>query len=832
MSENNGLIINDYLSVSDSLTLDKQIQVTHDIICYQSTSQHEQSQESNDTHLVPLDESISLHAQNSVHEEAIIGNEQFISCCNDCAESSFLHDVKNQNQKDEPPTLHLRGYIFLHEQMQVTDESIVNLSGSTHLNQQILDLIFELKPLGNYSSVIYGEEHFVPNNKVEKVLLLGLLKRSVILFGTQEMPLFKSRYTDVDELYTLSNEFVLSMVKFNQHELLLKILQTIVICSNYNSNILLQYALLLDKVGHHNLALEYFILIADESQAYYLYFIIIHSYYVHFNDFDSGIKYCLKLLDLKHVCANLELKSKGYLYLGIGYYLKLLVTKDIHYKKFNDFLINKHCTVHSVYDNNKILSLHKKCADKHYHILPHDIFLSEHNMIDVQPAKSISESLPISKSPTICINLSHPLFEQSKSHLLEAVKYDSNNHILYYYLSLVSAQGSNMTEAMVYIKQSLMLNAEYLPSLHLLVLLESASNVFSAENLLESIIQEYPDNVQLYITQAHISMRQENYTKALDNLSLALIVWENLYGNKDDDHNTDNDSGQYSVDDKDKIDFSPILPSPSDNSPNSNKNIENQNSNLSNYQLKTSSKHVTFQLETPCEDTFPLCKPTEELSDVFPETTKGNKRDTVIEEFYIHICKELASATICHDKLPSKLCLLIDILGLFVRVYLKLNSEEDFVQCLHELFQICVMTSSYEVNGENILSDQPLVVSDHCAKVILHLGIYFENQRDLKNAKICFHNVLDLTNNNVEALYHLSCIEKDQGILDRALLTVNHILQFNNLGVFKGKLYFLMGEILDSLMEPENASAAYEVALKLTDDTPVCSFDILPFVWQ
>lgn len=787
-----------------------------------------------------LDDEIVLRVSDIDVDDSTIGlsNLSFLKVESQFKDNSIFASIHKQREiQIEPPILQLKGFA-IPELNQITDESFALLSGSTYLNDQVLDLLFDLKPLGNFSRMIYGLEHFAPNNKIENVLLLGLLKRSIILFGTKETPLSKSRYTDVDALYTVANEFVLSLLKYNQCELLLKLLETIVISSNYNSNILLQYALLLDKMGHHKMALEYFILIADVSPAFYLHFIIIHTYYVHLQDFDSGIEWCHKLLKLKQVQSDAGLKSKCYLFLGVGSFWKHLRMKDFHVRK-SDLFINQHNTLPIMNNEKDVFLFDHICSEKCYHINACDISISK-AMIRVQSAENVSKSY-FSKVCSIISDAIQSPLEIALSHLLEAAEYDCHNHVIHYYLALICAQGANMEQAMAYIKHSLQLNAEYLPSLHLLVLLESSHNISSAQSLLDSILSEYPDNVQLFMTQAYISISQRNYTQALENLRGALIVWEKLYGDKEGDTGylyDDTDSGQFSVDYRDRINVynhSPCTCASETSNTDSDRDEEDNSKALSesqNTELKSDTKRVTFHLQTPEKKKFPARSTWEVMATNFLHTDK--KRGARVENFYNLVSKTFSSGTICHDELPSKRRLLFDIWGMFARIYLALNAEEDFVQCLSELLNICDVTVPYlgSIERGTVEPMSSVVLSKYCTEILLHLGIYFQKRRDVTKAQACYKNVLSISHNHVEALYHRGCIERDLGLLNRALLTTQQCLQLNNVGVFKAKLYFLMGEIFDGLGEADNSLVAYEMALLLNDTIPVCSYDIIPFVWK
>lgn len=698
---------------------------------------------------------------------------------------------------------------------QSVEDSDISLNGTLPLHEQILDLLFDLKPLENFSD--YGLDTFVPSNKFEKILLLGLLKRSVIIFGTQGKPLVEHRYTNVDELITLSSEMILSLVKFNQNDLLLKIIESIVNFGNYNSNLLLQYALLLEKQGQHKLALEYLLLVSNVVQEPYLYFIIVHIYYVHLNDFESGINWCLKTLELKYL--NSVMKAKCHMYLGVGYYWKCLIKRDSHLSTWGSAFASESSQQSNEVENSVLNLKH----NDHYQVNPHDIVLSGLESY-------LSRELISHKNHNCCSSL----LDQSMTHLKQALHDDRNNHLVHYYLALVSAQTGHMMDAMNHIKQALELHAEYLPSLHMLVLLESTWNIDRAEMLLLSTIREYPDNVQLHMTHAHINIKNENYVEAIENLREALLVWEKLYCDKKGDLKhvvNDTDSGQFSVDHKDKMELFNQLSSPSERTciPEPEKDVTNTQvtSDDSNTVIPSGSKHVTFVFNKE----YLLSNVSEEEEQIlFDETPVG---DRTVDHFLQCFLRKLATAKIRHNVLPSKLCLLVDIWGMFAHVYLHLHSPLDFVQCLSELMHICDVTSLHSSSVDSPPEPLPtLVLSEHCVEILFYLGLYYEEKGDLVKALYCFDNVLSISHHHVESLFHRGNIQKDLGQLTGALYTVHQCLKLSNIGPVKGKLYALMGDIFDGLGEYEKSAVCYEVAIQWNDILPVCSYDIIPFVWQ
>ncbi|XP_049781839.1 tetratricopeptide repeat protein 7B-like isoform X2 [Schistocerca cancellata] len=107
---------------------------------------------------------------------------------------------------------------------------------------------------------------------------------------------------------------------------------------------------------------------------------------------------------------------------------------------------------------------------------------------------------------------------------------DPNDHLAEYYLGLQYAYNGQLTEAVAHVKLALNLNAEHVPSLQLLVLLLSAhKQTAEALQLLDAVIQEYPDNMNLHYTKAQLELQHLGGEQALHTAGNMLALWKNLY---------------------------------------------------------------------------------------------------------------------------------------------------------------------------------------------------------------------------------------------------------------------------------------------------------------
>lgn len=76
-----------------------------------------------------------------------------------------------------------------------------------------------------------------------------------------------------------------------------------------------------------------------------------------------------------------------------------------------------------------------------------------------------------------------------------------------YYLALNLATRAQVSEAMTHVKAALKLCPEHAPSLHLMVLLLTAQKQLNeAHSLLESALQDFPDNLNLHYIKAHLEL--------------------------------------------------------------------------------------------------------------------------------------------------------------------------------------------------------------------------------------------------------------------------------------------------------------------------------------
>lgn len=87
-----------------------------------------------------------------------------------------------------------------------------------------------------------------------------------------------------------------------------------------------------------------------------------------------------------------------------------------------------------------------------------------------------------------------------------------------------------MTEAMAHVKIALSLRAEHIPSLHLLALLLTAQKQYAeAVRLIGSILEEYPDNLNILYVKANLELHSVGGEEALFTIKHMLFLWKNLY---------------------------------------------------------------------------------------------------------------------------------------------------------------------------------------------------------------------------------------------------------------------------------------------------------------
>ncbi|KAF3419860.1 hypothetical protein E2986_08195 [Frieseomelitta varia] len=112
----------------------------------------------------------------------------------------------------------------------------------------------------------------------------------------------------------------------------------------------------------------------------------------------------------------------------------------------------------------------------------------------------------------------------------KAQQCDPNDHLAEYYLAHEYAINRQINDAMIHVKIALNLRAEHIPSLHLLILLLSAHKQYSeALHLINSVLEEYPDNLNFLYVKAHLELRSIGGEQALFTIRHMLLLWKNLY---------------------------------------------------------------------------------------------------------------------------------------------------------------------------------------------------------------------------------------------------------------------------------------------------------------
>ncbi|KAF7408227.1 hypothetical protein HZH68_003074 [Vespula germanica] len=112
----------------------------------------------------------------------------------------------------------------------------------------------------------------------------------------------------------------------------------------------------------------------------------------------------------------------------------------------------------------------------------------------------------------------------------KAQQCDPNDHLAEYYLAHEYAMNRQINEAMIHVKIALNLRAEHIPSLHLLVLLLSANKQYSeALHLINSVLEEYPDNLNFLYIKAHLELRSISGEVALFTIKQMFSLWKSLF---------------------------------------------------------------------------------------------------------------------------------------------------------------------------------------------------------------------------------------------------------------------------------------------------------------
>lgn len=112
----------------------------------------------------------------------------------------------------------------------------------------------------------------------------------------------------------------------------------------------------------------------------------------------------------------------------------------------------------------------------------------------------------------------------------KAQQCDPNDHLAEYYIAHEYAINRQITDAIIHVKIALNLRAEHIPSLHLFALLLSAHKQYSeALHVINSVLEEYPDNLNFLYVKAHLELRSIGGVEALYTISHMLHLWKTLY---------------------------------------------------------------------------------------------------------------------------------------------------------------------------------------------------------------------------------------------------------------------------------------------------------------
>ncbi|XP_034940307.1 tetratricopeptide repeat protein 7B [Chelonus insularis] len=115
----------------------------------------------------------------------------------------------------------------------------------------------------------------------------------------------------------------------------------------------------------------------------------------------------------------------------------------------------------------------------------------------------------------------------------KAQQCDPNDHLAEYYLAHEYASNRQLNDAMTHVKISLNLRAEHIPSLHLLALLLSAHKQYNdALHLVNSILGEYPDNLNFLHIKVHLQLHVVGAEDSVLTIKKMMKIWRDLYENQ------------------------------------------------------------------------------------------------------------------------------------------------------------------------------------------------------------------------------------------------------------------------------------------------------------
>ncbi|XP_033637024.1 tetratricopeptide repeat protein 7B-like isoform X1 [Asterias rubens] len=113
----------------------------------------------------------------------------------------------------------------------------------------------------------------------------------------------------------------------------------------------------------------------------------------------------------------------------------------------------------------------------------------------------------------------------NKSHSL-----DSNDHLVLFHIAMQLAISRQIPEALLKVQESLRLNGDHIPSLHLLALLLSSQKQYrEALDLMEMACHQLPDNINLLFTKVKLEELQIGPEEALMTCKTMLSTWKGTF---------------------------------------------------------------------------------------------------------------------------------------------------------------------------------------------------------------------------------------------------------------------------------------------------------------
>ncbi|RZF46936.1 hypothetical protein LSTR_LSTR011767 [Laodelphax striatellus] len=387
---------------------------------------------------------------------------------------------------------------------------------------------------------------------------------------------------------------------------------------------------------------------------------------------------------------------------------------------------------------------------------------------------------------------SHLKQEKHRLHTLatdsfhKAQQCDANDHLIEYYVALNAGSRGQVAEAVAHARAALKLCPEHTASLHLLVLLLSAQKQLAeARSLLDSALQDFPDNLNLHYVKAYLELAMEGGETALLTGKHMLQLWKTLY----EEHTT--------------------AAAAASGQPHSAADARISADQLS-VNAATADTRSVFQLYTS------------EMSDKDSSSLHGahslaaSRVEQALSEVASSISSQVGGGGLGSkgggagggDPRPQRAWQLqLQIWLLLAEIYLSIDQLPSAVACIHEATNI-------------------FPLSHH---IMYTRGLVHEQKHEFVEAKQCYQNAVSINPNHIKSLQHLGLMHHYLGSHRLAEKTLRDAAKIDP---HAPDTWYNLGKVLEALGDCSRASDCMATALQVEMASPILPYTTIPMVFE